>query len=164
MWHFPGLPFQHRMKWWNDLPVYWRKPQVFFVTLQTNLHYECFSCFETCNVFSIFRKRTANLRPPQQVRTIANLVYTWGSSFPIEYWMITGDQAFLPSYYLARLPHPLPAFPCLSSASSVGWARSQIIRPRESMVFYKKILCTSSTSAQESIPPAICSLADRYYN
>ena len=20
-----GLPFQHRMKWWNELPVYWKK-------------------------------------------------------------------------------------------------------------------------------------------
>ena len=20
-----GLPFQHRMKWWNKMPVYWRK-------------------------------------------------------------------------------------------------------------------------------------------
>ena len=22
---FVGLPFQHRMKWWNALPVYWKK-------------------------------------------------------------------------------------------------------------------------------------------
>lgn len=21
----PGLPFQQRMKWWNQLPVYWKK-------------------------------------------------------------------------------------------------------------------------------------------
>merc|ERR1719264_2064352 len=22
-----GLPFQHRMKWWNELPAYWKRPR-----------------------------------------------------------------------------------------------------------------------------------------
>jgi hypothetical protein len=37
----PGLPFQQRMKWWNELPAYWRKPQVSLYTglygVQTHL-------------------------------------------------------------------------------------------------------------------------------
>ncbi len=145
MWHFPGLPFQHRMKWWNDLPVYWRKPQVFFCK-----HYESFSCFETCNVFSIFRKRTANLRSLQQVGNITNIVHIWGPAFPREFWIIYRRPGFLAVVLFGSLHPPPPPFPPF--LVSKFNARSQILRPRESMVLYKKIIVFAS----------LCSLVDRY--
>ncbi len=71
--------------------------------------------------------------------TLGNIVYR-------EYWMITEDQVFSRSYDSAPRapPSPFSSVSKLSRSSLLtgerrewGWARSQIIRPREGLALYK---------------------------